>query len=175
MSISDSDNDTIFDCLSANRTEIDYEAQTFSYVWTIQGEDESVQWTPLPWQRLVLSLASLQPELLKSWPRVEERKECPEVRPTIICVGTTRFRWHGKEELDVCWTTCAVEQSGPGLKFLAKTGTTDSGKGLGRTFVKQPTLASAVTGALWSGGIDAISLGAPRPFGPAGADRYDRS
>ncbi|XP_037286861.2 uncharacterized protein LOC119179845 isoform X1 [Rhipicephalus microplus] len=43
MSISDSDNDTIFDCLLTNRTEVDYEARTFKYVWTSQGADGSPQ------------------------------------------------------------------------------------------------------------------------------------
>ncbi|KAL1478762.1 hypothetical protein MTO96_052411 [Rhipicephalus appendiculatus] len=37
VAISDSDNDTIFDCLVANRTEIDYETKTATYVWTTGG------------------------------------------------------------------------------------------------------------------------------------------
>ncbi|KAL1478730.1 hypothetical protein MTO96_034881 [Rhipicephalus appendiculatus] len=41
VSISDSDNDTIFDCVVANRTDIDYEAQTLTYVWTFPGVNGS--------------------------------------------------------------------------------------------------------------------------------------
>ncbi|KAL1471851.1 hypothetical protein MTO96_023450, partial [Rhipicephalus appendiculatus] len=41
IAISDSDNDTIFDCLVANRTEFDYKARTSTYVWTFQGADGS--------------------------------------------------------------------------------------------------------------------------------------
>ncbi|KAL1445118.1 hypothetical protein MTO96_029338 [Rhipicephalus appendiculatus] len=39
--ISDSDNDTIFDCLVSHRTNIDYETQRATYVWTIKGGDGS--------------------------------------------------------------------------------------------------------------------------------------
>ncbi|KAL1474521.1 hypothetical protein MTO96_037911 [Rhipicephalus appendiculatus] len=39
--ISDSDNDTVFDCLVSHRTNIDYEARTATYVWTITGGDGS--------------------------------------------------------------------------------------------------------------------------------------
>ncbi|KAL1480205.1 hypothetical protein MTO96_051232 [Rhipicephalus appendiculatus] len=41
MAIADSDNDTVFDCLAANRTGIDYEKQVSTYVWTFQGADGS--------------------------------------------------------------------------------------------------------------------------------------
>ncbi|XP_077538848.1 uncharacterized protein LOC144151609 [Haemaphysalis longicornis] len=40
VAISDSDNDTIFECVKANRTEIDEEAQTATFVW-IFPETES--------------------------------------------------------------------------------------------------------------------------------------
>ncbi|KAL3191461.1 hypothetical protein MRX96_059837 [Rhipicephalus microplus] len=33
----DSDNDTIFECLISNRTDIDYEAKKATFVWTIGG------------------------------------------------------------------------------------------------------------------------------------------
>ncbi|KAL1462025.1 hypothetical protein MTO96_043265 [Rhipicephalus appendiculatus] len=33
----DSDNDTIFECLVANRTEIDYETKNATFMWTIGG------------------------------------------------------------------------------------------------------------------------------------------
>ncbi|XP_077490647.1 uncharacterized protein LOC144101388 [Amblyomma americanum] len=41
VAISDSDNDTMFECLAANRTDIDYEAQTATFVWTLQETDHS--------------------------------------------------------------------------------------------------------------------------------------
>ncbi|XP_037523624.1 uncharacterized protein LOC119400691 [Rhipicephalus sanguineus] len=39
VAISDFDNDTIFDCLAANRTDIDYEAKTATYVWMFKGQE----------------------------------------------------------------------------------------------------------------------------------------
>ncbi|KAL3191478.1 hypothetical protein MRX96_059851 [Rhipicephalus microplus] len=41
MAISDSDNDTIFDCLVSHRTNIKYETQTATYVWNIKGGNSS--------------------------------------------------------------------------------------------------------------------------------------
>uniref|UniRef100_A0A6M2D1F1 Putative lipocalin-5 1 n=1 Tax=Rhipicephalus microplus TaxID=6941 RepID=A0A6M2D1F1_RHIMP len=41
LSIADSDSDDIFDCLTANRTAIDYEAQTATFVWTLRQTDHS--------------------------------------------------------------------------------------------------------------------------------------
>ncbi|XP_037286883.2 uncharacterized protein LOC119179862 isoform X2 [Rhipicephalus microplus] len=37
VAIMDSDNDTIFECLISNRTDIDYEAKKATFVWTIGG------------------------------------------------------------------------------------------------------------------------------------------
>ncbi|KAL1473223.1 hypothetical protein MTO96_038835, partial [Rhipicephalus appendiculatus] len=36
VAISDSDNDTTFDCLVTRRINIDYEAQTATYIWTFK-------------------------------------------------------------------------------------------------------------------------------------------
>ncbi|KAL1468643.1 hypothetical protein MTO96_041346, partial [Rhipicephalus appendiculatus] len=41
VAISDSDNDTMFECVAANRTEIDPEAQTATFVWLFQGNENS--------------------------------------------------------------------------------------------------------------------------------------
>ncbi|KAL1483913.1 hypothetical protein MTO96_050159 [Rhipicephalus appendiculatus] len=46
VAISDSDNDTIFDCLIAKRTEIDYEAKKATYVWTTGGQEIHFVATP---------------------------------------------------------------------------------------------------------------------------------
>ncbi|XP_054922921.1 uncharacterized protein [Dermacentor andersoni] len=41
VAISDSDNDTVFECVAANRTEIDPEAHTATFVWLFQGNENS--------------------------------------------------------------------------------------------------------------------------------------
>ncbi|KAH6929313.1 hypothetical protein HPB50_026222 [Hyalomma asiaticum] len=39
VAISDSDNDTVFECVAANRTAIDRDAQTATFVWLFQGNE----------------------------------------------------------------------------------------------------------------------------------------
>ncbi|KAH7943597.1 hypothetical protein HPB52_009406 [Rhipicephalus sanguineus] len=36
----DSDNDTIFECLISNRTDIDYETKKATFVWTVGGTND---------------------------------------------------------------------------------------------------------------------------------------
>ncbi|KAL1458802.1 hypothetical protein MTO96_043455, partial [Rhipicephalus appendiculatus] len=41
LAIAVSDRDSMFDCMTANRTTIDYEAKTATFVWTLRGTDQS--------------------------------------------------------------------------------------------------------------------------------------
>ncbi|KAL1460348.1 hypothetical protein MTO96_043351 [Rhipicephalus appendiculatus] len=41
LAIAVSGRDSMFDCMTANRTTIDYEAKTATFVWTLRGTDQS--------------------------------------------------------------------------------------------------------------------------------------
>ncbi|XP_077533141.1 uncharacterized protein LOC144145411 isoform X2 [Haemaphysalis longicornis] len=43
IAITDSNNDTIFECLAAKRTEFDYEAKTATYVWFVGDGPENLR------------------------------------------------------------------------------------------------------------------------------------